>query len=108
MPEKGKSKLRVIIVGGSVSGLTLAHCLHHSNIEFVLLEAGKEIAPQIGASIVVLASGARILDQFGIWDDVLKVTGPIDITKTWTEDGKLITNANASRLVAARYVPSQI
>lgn len=61
--EKGEKRLKVIIVGGSVAGLTLAHCLHHSDIDFVLLEARKEIAPQVGASIVVLPNGARVLDQ---------------------------------------------
>ena len=61
--KSGKGRLRVIIVGGSVAGLTLAHCLHHSDIDFVLLEARNEIAPQVGASIVVLPNGARILDQ---------------------------------------------
>ena len=49
-----QDRLRVVIVGGSVAGLTLAHCLHHNNIDFVVLEAVKEIAPQLGASIVVL------------------------------------------------------
>jgi 2-polyprenyl-6-methoxyphenol hydroxylase-like FAD-dependent oxidoreductase len=43
-------RLRIIIVGGSVAALTLAHCLHHSNIDFVVLEARNEIAPQVGAS----------------------------------------------------------
>lgn len=52
-------RLRVIIVGGSVAGLTLAHCLHHTNIDFVVLEARNEIAPQVSASIVVLPNGAR-------------------------------------------------
>jgi 2-polyprenyl-6-methoxyphenol hydroxylase-like FAD-dependent oxidoreductase len=60
---KGEKRLKVIIVGGSVAGLTLAHCLHHSDIDFVLLEARKDIAPQVGASIVVLPNGARVLDQ---------------------------------------------
>jgi ribosomal protein S27E len=57
--EEKESRLRVIIVGGSVAGLTLAHCLHHSNIDYVVLEAREEIAPQVGASIVVLPNGAR-------------------------------------------------
>lgn len=61
--KTGKDRLRVIIVGGSIAGLTLAHCLHHSDIDFVVLEARQEIAPQVGASIVVLPNGARILDQ---------------------------------------------
>lgn len=103
MAEKCK-KLRVIIAGGSVAGLTLALGLHHYDIDFVVLEAGKEIAPQIGASIVVLPSGARILDQLGIWDEIRASIDPVKDTLTWTGDGKLLVESNAAQLVAVRYV----
>ncbi|KAB8223455.1 hypothetical protein BDV33DRAFT_188834 [Aspergillus novoparasiticus] len=57
---------RVIIVGGSIAGLTLAHSLQQSGIDFVVLEANTNIAPQAGASTGILTNGARILDQLGI------------------------------------------
>lgn len=104
-PSEGRGPLKVIIVGGSVAGLTLAHSLHHSKIDYVVLEAGAELAPQIGASIVVLPNGARILDQLGIFDDILQVVEPVRTGLTWTgEDGKVVINSNAPILVKARYV----
>ncbi|CAG8957809.1 hypothetical protein HYFRA_00000148 [Hymenoscyphus fraxineus] len=82
---------QIIIAGGSITGLTLAHCLHHANIDYVVLEARKEIAPQIGASIVILPNGARILDQLGIGEDVLALSETVEGELDWTGDGKLLT-----------------
>jgi 2-polyprenyl-6-methoxyphenol hydroxylase-like FAD-dependent oxidoreductase len=60
-----KPKFKVVIVGGSVSGLTLANMLEKLNIDYVVLESYKTIAPQVGASIGLQANGLRILDQLG-------------------------------------------
>ncbi|KAH8774472.1 hypothetical protein F5883DRAFT_412362 [Diaporthe sp. PMI_573] len=67
--------LKVIIVGGSVSGLSLANMLEKFNIEYVLLEAYPEIAPQLGASIGLLPGGLRILDQLGCYDRIREMAG---------------------------------
>ncbi|EXM12763.1 FAD-binding domain [Fusarium oxysporum f. sp. vasinfectum] len=53
---------RVIIVGGSVAGLSVANMLEQFGIDYVLLEAYTQIAPQVGASIDILPNGFRILD----------------------------------------------
>jgi ribulose 1,5-bisphosphate synthetase/thiazole synthase len=50
---------RVIISGGSVSGLTLALVLEKAGIDYLLLER-REIAPQVGAGIGMHAHGGRI------------------------------------------------
>lgn len=97
------SRLRVIIVGGSIAGLSLAHCLDtNPNVEYVVLEAGAEIAPQVGASIVVLPNGARILDQLGIWDDVMKMIEPLAKGISWTHDGRKLVDSNMPLLGASR------
>ena len=57
----------VLIVGGSIAGLSLANMLERAGIEFIILEAYKEIAPQVGASIAIYPHFARILDQIGCW-----------------------------------------
>ncbi|CAH0047714.1 unnamed protein product [Clonostachys solani] len=59
---------RVVIVGGSVAGLALANMLEKFDIDFVVLEAYPDIAPQVGASIGLLPNGLRILDQLGCYD----------------------------------------
>ncbi|KAK0721257.1 hypothetical protein B0T21DRAFT_49734 [Apiosordaria backusii] len=66
---------RVIIVGGSVSGLSLANMLEKFGIDYLLLEAHAEIAPQLGASMGLLPGGLRILDQLGCYDRVREMAG---------------------------------
>lgn len=58
---------RVVIAGGSIAGLTLANMLEQVGIDFVVLEAYPDIAPQVGASIGMLPNGLRILDQLGCY-----------------------------------------
>ncbi|OJK02390.1 hypothetical protein ASPACDRAFT_50957 [Aspergillus aculeatus ATCC 16872] len=67
---------KVIIVGGSVAGLTLAHCLQHANIEHVVLEKGSDIAPQMGASVGIMPNGGRILAQLNLFDAIEQYIEP--------------------------------
>ncbi|KAL4955526.1 hypothetical protein BDW69DRAFT_204441 [Aspergillus filifer] len=67
----------VIIVGGSIAGLTLAHCLHRAGIDHIVLEKRPEIAPQEGASIGFWPTGGQILHQLGLWEDVAWGTEPL-------------------------------
>jgi len=39
------SNLKVVIVGGSIAGLTLAYCLLRIGVDFVVLETRGEIHP---------------------------------------------------------------
>lgn len=99
-----KDRLRVIIVGGSIAGLTLANGLDRSDIDFIVLEARPEIAPQVGASIVILANGARILDQLGLFDELVSVVEPLEMALNWTEDGKCLIDSDAPVLGLKRSV----
>ena len=64
---------KVVIAGGSIAGLSLALMLEKNGIDFVVLEGYPSIAPQVGASIAVLANGLRILDQLGCCDKVVEM-----------------------------------
>ena len=66
-----QSNLNVVIVGGSVSGLALANMLEKLNVDYVVLESYKTIAPQVGASIGLQPNGLGILDQLGRADILL-------------------------------------
>ncbi|KAH6715559.1 hypothetical protein BKA61DRAFT_632219 [Leptodontidium sp. MPI-SDFR-AT-0119] len=73
--EKNPEHLRVIIVGGSISRLTLAHCLDlNPNVEYIVLEGRDNIHPEVGASI----------------------------TLTWSENGQLLTTSDAPALMKKR------
>ncbi|KAF4455187.1 hypothetical protein F53441_2425 [Fusarium austroafricanum] len=65
------SEHTVVIVGGSVAGLSLANMLEKRGIRYILLEAYDKIAPQIGASIGIHPSGLRILDQLGCAQELM-------------------------------------
>ncbi|CZS99224.1 uncharacterized protein RCO7_00515 [Rhynchosporium graminicola] len=95
-------RVRVVIVGGSIAGLTLAHCLHHSDIDFVLLEAHKEIAPEVGASIVLLPNGARVMDQLGMFQDIFAAAEPLSHGRLWTADGELVIQDDGPLLIKRR------
>jgi FAD dependent monooxygenase len=69
--------MRVIIVGGSIAGLSLAHCLEKAKIDYVLLEKKKEIAPQEGASIGIMPNGGRIMEQVGLYHRIEELIEPL-------------------------------
>ncbi|KAJ2988242.1 hypothetical protein NUW58_g4083 [Xylaria curta] len=68
----------VVIVGGSVAGLTLANLFEKFEINYVLLEAYDNIAPQLGASIGLPPTGLRILDQLGCYEAFRSQAGGCD------------------------------
>jgi 2-polyprenyl-6-methoxyphenol hydroxylase-like FAD-dependent oxidoreductase len=72
--------LTVLIVGGSVSGLSLASMLEQFGIDYILLEGHATIAPQLGASLGLLPSGLRILDQLGVYDKIRAIVGDMYYT----------------------------
>lgn len=78
---------RVIIVGGSIAGLTLAHCLHKANVNHIVLEKGQDIAPQVGASVAIFPNGARILQQLGVYEDIERLIEPIGLVHATYPDG---------------------
>ncbi|EAW11544.1 FAD-dependent oxidoreductase [Aspergillus clavatus NRRL 1] len=104
MDEKHRDRrFRVIIVGGAIAGLTLAHCLKRAKIDYVLLESRDEIAPQVGASIGLNANGLRILDQLGMFDDILEWAEPLGTSYYWREDGSLLTQNEAIKDIQTRH-----
>ena len=64
------STTTVVIVGGGVAGLFLANAFEQQGISYKLLESGKVIAPQLGASIGLLPHGLRLLDQINVLAEV--------------------------------------
>jgi 2-polyprenyl-6-methoxyphenol hydroxylase-like FAD-dependent oxidoreductase len=85
-----KRGFKVIIAGGSITGLTLANMLQLYNIDYVVLEAYPDIAPQVGASIGILPHGNRILDQLGLFQKVLDLCPPLDSFHFRDESGHVI------------------
>ncbi|RHZ67165.1 uncharacterized protein CDV56_109190 [Aspergillus thermomutatus] len=80
----------VIIIGGSVAGLTLANILERYGIEYILLEKYNAIAPQLGASIGILPYGSQVLDQLGIEEKVSSMSEHVETMQIFGPDGECL------------------
>jgi len=80
-------RFKVAIVGGSVSGLVLAHSLDKIGVEYVIVEKRDHVAPQEGASIGILPNGARILEQLGVYNAIEKAAAPMGTSNIYFPDG---------------------
>lgn len=65
------SDFKIIIAGGGIAGLTLANVLQRFDIDYVILEGHADIATPVGASIGLFPNGLRILDQLGVYEDIM-------------------------------------
>nr|BCP96881.1 flavin-containing monooxygenase [Penicillium shearii] len=101
----GAERLKVIIVGGSIAGLTLAHCLDKAGIDYVVLEKRKEITHQEGASILILPHGGRILDQLGMFHSLSQYTEPLHAAHISYPDGFTHTNRSPQVLTDRFGIP---
>lgn len=81
---------KVIIVGGSLSGLTLANILEKYGIDYVVLEKHAIIAPQLGASLALLPHGSQILDQLGCYDTLERIGTPVEHMQNFGPCGRAL------------------
>lgn len=97
---------KVVIAGGSIAGLTLANILEKLGIDFVVLEAYHEIAPQVGASIGLLPNGLRVLDQLDLYPDMRSlIEKPITTGNLRSSDGqKIFCTERTDKYMGSRYV----
>lgn len=78
---------KIIIIGGSIAGLTLANILERYGIEYVLLEKYRCIAPQLGASLGILPYGSQVLDQLGVNEVVQSMCERMESMHYYDSDG---------------------
>jgi 2-polyprenyl-6-methoxyphenol hydroxylase-like FAD-dependent oxidoreductase len=96
------ANLKIIIVGGGISGLTLANCLQHAGIDFVLLEGRSEIGIHVGAGVGIEPNGDRILDQLGVRGDLEHDMTPYWDMAFWNPLGKLMYETDYPTIFAKK------
>ncbi|ROV98638.1 hypothetical protein VSDG_04341 [Cytospora chrysosperma] len=85
--KTSKGPFKVIIVGGSIAGLTLANALEKAGIDYVLLEK-RDVAPNVGQTIFVLPCTSLVLEQLGISKTLESIAIPLKTREHWAGSGK--------------------
>lgn len=98
MSSRGTT-FKVIVVGGGPIGLTAAHALHLAGIDFVVLERRLEIFEDLGASLIVHPHTLRVLNQFGILDNMLPRGAELNHHLSFTADGHVFAEGNRYGLI---------
>lgn len=85
---------KVIIVGGGLAGLGLAHCLTKAGIDFLVLERGDDLTPPGGASLAMWPHNVRVLDQLGLLKGMEEIDCNIKYKCNVKRDGKVMQKSN--------------
>ncbi|CAM0137816.1 unnamed protein product [Umbelopsis sp. WA50703] len=98
-----RKPFKAIIVGGSISGLTLALAFEKADIDYVLLEKGDSFSPELGASIGIFCNGMRVMDQLGLKDTIKERTEPMQEVYQYTGSGKLFFQSSILEKLEERH-----
>ncbi|PHH63851.1 hypothetical protein CDD81_5408 [Ophiocordyceps australis] len=78
---------QVIIVGAGIGGLTLAAICRQLDISFKVLERTASLHP-VGAGISLAPNALRVLDQLGIYHELLKSAQKVRRLQIWRNETK--------------------
>ncbi len=71
------AKLSVGIIGGGIGGLTAAVALRHFGIDATVYEKAENLR-ELGAGMMLWANASRVLDELGLLEKVIAVSGATD------------------------------
>lgn len=95
--------MKVIVVGGGISGITTALCLLKRSVEVVLIEQAERFR-EIGAGIQIGANGTIVMRELGL-ESKLRVIGVVP--QSWDtrdfETGEMLFSTPLGQEAAARY-----
>ncbi len=103
LPVKYGPEMRVLIVGGGISGLTLAALLQQRGFNPTMVERIPEYG-SVGYVIVLWPSGSRILKGLGVYKDLLDVGLQFTTYNVSDKQGQMI-HSYSVKDVTDRYGP---
>jgi 2-polyprenyl-6-methoxyphenol hydroxylase-like FAD-dependent oxidoreductase len=84
---------RILIVGGGIAGLSLATALHRQGFAAELVERSPSWQA-VGAGIVLMANGVRVLQELGVGDAVEQAGTPIRRVGLFDQHGRALCSTN--------------
>lgn len=96
-----ETSFKVLICGGGVSGLSLALMLERLEIDYLVLEAYPEVTANVGAAVVLLPNGLRVLDQLGVYGSLKEQydQGPVSNAKFFSPEGQVLGTFEMNELL---------
>jgi FAD-dependent urate hydroxylase len=91
-------KLKVVVVGGGIGGLTAAIVLRRANCDVELFERAPEIRP-IGAGISLWPNGARIMHHLGIGPELEPLAPQLRSLRYLAPDGEVLRDISLDPMV---------
>jgi 2-polyprenyl-6-methoxyphenol hydroxylase-like FAD-dependent oxidoreductase len=96
-PQPDDSRVRVIVVGGGIAGLSAGIAMRRTGHEVVVLERAPRIDP-VGAGITLFANAMRALDRLGVGEAVAARGAAATRSAILTSDGRELTRVPADLL----------
>ncbi|KAN0120126.1 FAD/NAD(P)-binding domain containing protein [Hyaloscypha variabilis] len=93
------SKFNIIIVGAGIAGLGAAIALADKGHKVTVLERHGQLQT-LGSVIGIMPSGTRVLEQYGVLDDVFKICGDRSMTmiyRRWQDGSVLLSQTPSTR-----------
>jgi 2-polyprenyl-6-methoxyphenol hydroxylase-like FAD-dependent oxidoreductase len=103
LPVRYGSEMRILIVGGGISGLTLAGLLQQRGFRPTIVEQAPEYG-SVGYIIVLWPSGSRVLKGLGLYRKLLDAGLPFSTYNVWNEKGEMLRSYSVET-VTEKYGP---
>lgn len=95
--------MRILVVGAGPTGLTLAHAFQQAGLhDYVILERRPEVVVEEGNTLGVWPHCIRVLDQFGLMDEAMKIKSYLTRSCFLAPDGTVLQENNMHDRVQAK------
>ncbi|HTL90529.1 MAG TPA: FAD-dependent urate hydroxylase HpxO [Leptolyngbya sp.] len=93
-------RLKVIIIGAGIGGLTAAIALAQSGYEVEVYERAEELRPR-GAGISLWSNGVKVLNRFGLGEKIAAIGGQMNSMQYLGAQGEVLNHIQLDPLIQA-------
>ena len=91
-------RLKVVIIGAGIGGLTAAIALSQSGYEVEIYERAQQLRP-MGAGISLWSNGIKVLNRFGLGEKVAAIGGQMNTMQYLNTKGDLLNHISLQPLI---------
>lgn len=91
-------KLKVVIIGAGIGGLTAAIALRQAGYEVEIYDRARELRPA-GAGISLWSNGVKVLNRLGLGEKISRIGGLMDRMEYRSLTGELLNDIDLTPLV---------